>query len=675
MKKVFAFLASTVYTLITVAQINTIPIAGDTVHVIQLEEIHVNTLKKTTQQRLVNFFRSSNAATLEDIMARLPEMSLIRRGSYGMEPSIRYFNGGQINVQVDGMNIHGACTDKMDPATIYIEPVNLENLQVQTANSGFINGSSIGGTVNMKMTEPNYLYPNKITGVFTSGYQTAAKSLYESLRLNYASGKWAIGASGTYRNNQNYRSGGGTVIPFSQYEKINYSLSVKFRQTTHRYFKADVLADDGWNIGYAALPMDVGYAAARIASLSWYTENAVQKMYKWQVKIYANKVKHFMDDSKRPLVPMHMDMPGTSSTIGAYTEGELRLNKKQKLLFRADGSSAVLKASMTMYQTGQPAMYMLTWPDNRKNQYGIAASWLWQPDSLLQLQVSGRSDIVSAQLISAAAKDHVAIFDNTFNGRADILKNISAQLSKKLNQSIKLSAGIGYTERLPTASEMFGFYLFNAGDGYDYIGNPELKLEKSVQIDLALLYNQKKSRIQINGYFSRVRNFIAGKINTAFSTMTIGAHGVKSYVNIPYALVAGAEASGFFKPHPGFDLVTTIRYTSAKDNNKQPLPYVAPLKNISTVRYQPKRFSVQMETESAFRQNQVSKQYGEDITAGYFLLHCRIGYSTTIFKNSIELQGGAENIFDAQYHDHLDWGNIARQGRNFYIQLKMTFNN
>ncbi|MGF2410924.1 TonB-dependent receptor domain-containing protein [Ferruginibacter sp.] len=675
MKKLFAFLLAAACTITTAAQNNNTLATTDTIRIIQLQEVAINSVQKTAQQQLVNFFKSNNASTLEDIMSRLTELSLIRRGAYGMEPSIRYFNGGQINVQLDGMNIHGACTDKMDPATIYIEPVNLENLQVQTANTGFMNGSSIGGTVNMKMAEPNYLYNDKLTGVFSSGYQTAAKALFESLRLNYSSGKWAVAASGTYRNNKNYRSGGGAIIPFSQYEKVNYSLSVKFMQNQYNYFKADVLADDGWNIGYTALPMDVGYAAARIASFSWHKENFAKRLYKWQTKIYANRVKHFMDDSKRPLVPMHMDMPGESKTMGAFTEGEMRLNKKQKLLFRVDGSSTFLKASMTMYQTGQSAMYMLTWPDNRKDQYGISASWLWQPDSLLQLQLTGRTDVISSKLVTAEAKDHVAIFDNAFTGRTDVLKNISAQLSKKMGRKIKLTTAIGYAERLPAASELFGFYLFNASDGYDYIGNPQLKSEQSLQADLSVLYNWKRSRVQVNAYYSKVTNFIAGTINTTFSTMTIGANGVKTYINLPSGSVAGAELSGFFKPSAAIDIVTTVRYTSAKDNNKQPLPYVAPFKNINSVRYQPKRFSVQVETETALDQNKISKQYGEDKTAGYFLLHGRLGYGATIFKNNIELQAGVENIFDKKYHDHLDWGNVARPGRNFYVQLQFTFNN
>ena len=646
-------------------------IIEDTTRIVELREVTITSTQKPVKQQLINFFKANSSVTLEEILSRLPEISLLRRGSYGMEPSIRSFTGGQINVLVDGMRIHGACTDKMDPATIYIEPINLENLQVQTAITGFMSGSAIGGTVNMKMAEPDFLNVNKITGLISSGYQTAAKSFYESARLNYSTGKWAFRMSSTYRNNKNYRSSGGDIIDFSQYEKVNYSISAKYQHTLYTYFKADLLGDDGWNIGYPALPMDVGYAAARIGSLSMHRENPSKSLYKWQVKIYANKIDHSMDDTKRPNVPMHMDMPGWSKTYGAYTEAELKINQKQRLLLRADGSSTFLKASMTMYQPGELPMYMLTWPDNRKNQSGISAAWLLQIDSTLKLQVTGRTDFITYKLVSQEAKDQVSIFGYPSANRKDLLKNISAVISKKISQKIKVSASIAYVERMPTASELYGFYLFNSNDGYDYIGNPKLKIEKSLQADLSVIYNWKNNRVQLSYFYSSLFDYLTGTINSSFSTMTIGAKGVKEFINIPNASVSGVEGSVVLKPAPAIDVVSTVRYTAGKDNKGNSLPLIAPLKNTTSVRYQPKNFSVQLEAEAASKQGHINIEAGEDVTTGYSLLHIRFGYNTMILNNTIELQGGVENIFDRKYHEHMDWGNISRPGRNVYIQFRV----
>ena len=109
------------------AQNNNNSLSADSTRSILLSEVLVSTKTRSDPQRMLQFYRSNQSSGLEDILSRLPEMSLIRRGTYGMEPAIRSLSGGQINVLIDGMRIHGACTDKMDPATIYISTWNNYN--------------------------------------------------------------------------------------------------------------------------------------------------------------------------------------------------------------------------------------------------------------------------------------------------------------------------------------------------------------------------------------------------------------------------------------------------------------------------------------------------------------------------------------------------------------------
>ncbi|MFC5048886.1 hypothetical protein [Aquimarina hainanensis] len=40
-------------------------------------------------------------------------------------------------------------------------------------------------------------------------------------------------------------------------------------------------------------------------------------------------------------------------------------------------------------------------------------------------------------------------------------------------------------------SEGYGFFLFNSFDGYDYIGNPALKKEKSVDFSVKLISRKR----------------------------------------------------------------------------------------------------------------------------------------------------------------------------------------
>jgi iron complex outermembrane receptor protein len=655
------------------AQNNNNSLSADSTRSILLSEVLVSTKTRSDQQRMLQFYRSNQSSGLEDILSRLPEMSLIRRGTYGMEPAIRSLSGGQINVLVDGMRIHGACTDKMDPATIYIEPINLEQLQLQTGTNGFINGSAIGGTLNLKTATPSCHTPNRFSGTISTGFQSAAKNFYESMQLNYGTGKWSLRGTATWRKSSDYRSGGGERIAFSQYEKVNYSFSAKYQLNQYNSIKADYIGDNGWNIGYPALLMDVGYAVARIGSVSLQQENPGQRLYQWSAKLYANQVRHYMDDTHRPNVPMHMDMPGTSLTYGVFTEGMAKLNNKQQLRVVADFSATRLKASMTMYEPGQRPMYMLTWPDNRKDQAGIGVNWEYRADSNWLLQSVARLDFISTALTSQEAKDHISILGVTDAGRQELLKNLSITASRKLSPWLKSSISLAYAERMPTATELYGFYLFNAQDGYDYLGNPGLKPEQSLQGEFSLITLGKKARLKVTAFYNQIRHFISGTVNPAFSTMTIGANGVKSFSAVPHATLAGLETSLFLKPLPQLDIVSTLRYTDGNDNTGDPLPMIAPLKSISSVRYQFNPFFLQLETELAAAQNKISIKYGEDRTNGYALLHIRSGFPFRLAGKETDLQFGVENLFDKHYHEHLDWGNVKRQGRNAYLMLKWFF--
>lgn len=645
----------------------------DSSRVVELREVQVASFASTARGRLQRYVRANRNATLEEILARVPEAGLIRRGPYGMEPTLRSYTGGQINVLLDGMRIHGACTDKMDPATIYIEPVNLDQLQVQTGSQGFLQGSSVGGTVNLKMAEPDFNTPHAFTGQVSSGFQTAARAFFESARLQYRQERWALLASGVYRHQQPYRAGGGRRITFSQFEKWNYSLSLKYRLNERQLLKADWLADEGRNIGYPALPMDVGFANARIGALTWELQVPGNAALLIKVKAYANRVRHAMDDTHRPGVIMHMDMPGSSATRGLLAESEWKGKREQLFSLRADVSGTRLKADMTMYAPGQAPMYMLTWPDNRKLQSGLAFGWKVPLDSHWRLQTHLRTDWAQYRLLTQQAKDQVSIFGFPTGQQNFWLKNGGGQLTRVLSRLQTLSLSLAYAERLPTASELYGFYLFNAGDGYDYIGYPLLRPETNRQIELNWQYRKGQQQVQVSAFVHFLKNYIAQQPAMGYSVMTPGARGVKTYRNDERALLAGAEITGLWKPGAAWEGVTVLRYTFGQDHQKNPLPQVAPFRQTHSLRWHDGRFFIQAESDMAAGQKRFNPAAGEDFSSCWWIFHIRMGHSHELGKTRLQWQAGVENLLDRHYHEHLDWGNIPRPGRNFFLQLTVNW--
>src|SRR5690606_334659 len=245
---------------------------------------------------------------------------------------------------------------------------------------------------------------------------------------------------------------------YSGYSKINYALHAKIRLNDDYFLKADFIGDEGNDIGYAALPMDVGYAKARIGALSLIKENPLSSWNEITAKLYSNAIEHYMDDSNRPGLTVRMDMPGKSNTTGFYIEGKNRIISQKQLQLKADISYTTLHASMTMYQQGQPDMYMRTGPDNSLLQSGISGQYSQMIDSITQFTINARTDNFSYRLTSEEGKNHLSVFGHTETSRNILLPSISVQVNRNLSAKIKTGISIMLTGRAPTASELYGFY-------------------------------------------------------------------------------------------------------------------------------------------------------------------------------------------------------------------------
>ena len=68
----------------------------------------------------------------------------------------------------------------------------------------------------------------------------------------------------------------------------------------------------------------------------------------WETKVYFNTIMHKMDDTKRPFVPVHMDMPGWSKTYGYYSKIKAK-NGNHNLLLNLNSFYNKSLAEMTMY--------------------------------------------------------------------------------------------------------------------------------------------------------------------------------------------------------------------------------------------------------------------------------------------------------------------------------------
>lgn len=627
----------------------------------------------TCGMKNINYYTSNAFSSTDEILARAESIALIRRGNYAMEPALRSMTGGQVNLTIDGMKLFSACTDRMDPVTSYIEPNNLKSLSVSHGVSGAKFGSTIGGTVDMKLNEPVISHDKPLKGEAGSGFQSSSLGFNGLFSLNYSQKKWAVAANTVYRKHHDYRAGNGDKIEFSQYQKWNFSACGKVMLAEKDVLRFDFLMDDATDVGYPALPMDVAYARARIYGLTYKKYELSKNIEAWETKVYANTVDHAMDDTKRPYVTMHMDMPGNSRTAGGFSDLRIKINR-HRLNLRVEGYNNRSIAEMTMYVPNEEPMYMLTWPDVRRSAFAGFGNYEVTLRKESTVNVSGRLEVVFSKALDETGIHEFEIFGFDISETVNhLLKTLNFNYSRKLKEKLTIAVNAGYGERAPTVTEQYGFYIFNSYDGYDYIGKPDIKTEKSLQSELTITFDNEKIEVAPTVFWYLIKDYMMGFIQSELSTMTIGANGVKMYNNISNAMLFGGSLRAAYRPVKDLAITERIEYTNGRDDNENPLPLIPPFRSTTGIEYGYKNFLIQAECEAATKQNRVSPEFGEAETPAYAILNLRGTYSLDFSGKILKVNSGIENLLDANYREHLDWGGILRPGINFYLNVNFTF--
>lgn len=618
-----------------------------------------------------SFYKHSGLNSAEDILSRVEGISFIKRGAYGLEPVIRGLSDGQISVSIDGMRVFGACTDKMDPSTSYVETDNLSSIELSHGSFNSFNSSGLGGSLDLHLAEPLFDRKKNYFVKLESGYQSVSKSPKLSLVSNYNTDRVAFRLNAVYRKADDYTAGNGQVINYSGYKKSNFTFSSIWKISSSDMLDANLIFDDAYDIGYPALLMDVGYAKARIGGLNYIKLNPFSLIEKLELKAYVNKIDHSMDDTHRENVAMHMDMPGSTRTIGGSATAYFKTRVQNDFNLKLDYYNLFAKAEMTMYPVNAAPMYMVTWPDIERNVFGGSLSKDLKLSHDAALNFTGRIDMAVSKITSDVGMNELEIFypalNNSFN---NYNANASVNLAFIPKDDLKLTANIGYAQRIPTVSEQFGFYLFNRFDNYDYIGDPYLKDEKSLQSQIGASMIVGMTEIRATAFVYKFFDYIKGYVDSSLTPMTIGANGVKRYENINGALLTGGELTVSYVINKDAHFASTINYTYGEDNSGNPLPLIPPLKGNLLLKYHPSFVTLQVDGNWSARQNRVDPQSGEIKTPGFVVFNFR---ATKQIIKGLEINAGVENIFDKEYYEHLDWSKIPRPGRNFYGVISYSF--
>lgn len=608
-------------------------------------------------------------ASIDEYLENSVKITMIKRGAYAWEPAINNMVSDRLSVTIDGMQIFGACTDKMDPITSYVDVSNVCEVHVKSGQDGSENGATIGGGIDLKLQKSNFINEPLNVGI-DLGYESNSNAKSTSAEVNFSNKKMFVNSDVIFRKSDNYVAGGDKEVLFSQYQKYNISTVVGLKTSKKGALIGALIYDEANDVGYPALTMDVSLAKAVIGSVSYQHNFGGEFLSEWETKAYINSITHVMDDTKRPDVPIHMDMPGWSDTYGFYSK--LKMTKSaHQLLFNVNSYYNKSLAEMTMYPADptENLMFMLTWPDVRTWYSGFYAEDAIQLNPFDELKMSGRVGFQTADIADDFGLNSLKIFYPEMDAqKGRVMMNFASQFKHKF-QNFEVLGGVGYGERAPSVTEAYGFYLFNSFDNYDYIGNPYLKNEKSLEFNAALNYVSKKGSVGIEASYFHISNYIIGEVAPNFDRMTIGADGVKVFTALNDATIFNASISSIYTISKNINLSGKVGYSLGEDNESNNLPLISPISYGMSLFYKKNLFDAVLEMEGAGKQHQFSAAYGEDKTNNYTIFNASASYHIMFGDQKMYVRAGVDNVFDTYYSTFADWKNIPRMGRNLFLNI------
>ena len=606
-------------------------------------------------------------ASIDEHLSELRHVNLVRRGSYAWEPVVNNMQMERLSTTIDGMKIFYACTDKMDPVTSYVESGNLQSISLNSGLDGNPQATgNIGGSLDLKLRKAGF--DNDPFHASTSaGHEWNGHVQVYGADAALSSHKTYLNAGAFYRHADNYKVGGGDELNFSQFQKVNVFTNAGFRLAEKDMLEATLIFDRATDVGYPALNMDVAKAEGLITSLSY--KHLFSKA-SWETKVYYNHITHVMDDTTRPDVQIHMDMPGDSWTAGIYSLLTTSI-KQHDLALNYDLYYNRLFADMTMYPGGAAPMYMVTWPDVGTLNTGFALTDNVRIARNQSLRLSAKLAWQQQKLNNEEGYHALRVF---FPGMTDAYHQTTGRIAANWQLAVsnwQLAIGGGWGSRAPTVTEAYGYYLNNTFDQYDYIGNPSLKNESAIEVNAnwQLAVSNWQLAIDANTFF--FSNYIIGQFETRLSPMTVGAEGVKVYGNISHATIANASLTADWQLTEQLRWNGKVSYSSGRDADGDPLPLISPISWQTKLQYHYKRLQAQATVKGNTRQSNYGEKYGEMPASEWAIVNLSAQYQLAISNWQLAIRLGVENLFDKQYATYADWNHIPQKGRNIYMNLTL----
>ena len=607
-----------------------------------------------------------------DYLQNIMGFSAIKNGGTNGDVTFRGMFGSRIKMLVDGSENLGACPNRMDAPTSYIQPESFDKITVIKGPQTVQYATPGSAATVIFQRQPENLSKDQPY----RGQASVLMGSYGRLDHNIEA---AIGDETKYaRLNANrsvaddYKDGNDKSI-HSNWERWNTDLALGWNPTDDSWLELRAGKGDG-EAAYAGRSMDGSQFKRESLGLHAEQKNITEVIKKVEAQVDYSYNDHVMDNfSLRTPPMMAMAMNVTRRTMNARAAITTEWEKWSAI---SGLDSQHNQHAGNIYMQGASVIPSLD-EDLKFQSYGAFSEWTYAIDQ-------------DQKVVAGARVDQVKI-DNLQNAknRKDTLPSGFIRLEKNLPEhGLKAYAGIGYVERTPDFWELYststdrGISSTTKGvTTYRMLDNLDnLKTERTAQLDLGFQAEHGAWSAWASVYAGLIKDFILLEYNTPDKRKPLAR-------NVD-ATIAGAEAGLGYQFTDHFQTDISTMYAWGKNtSDHRALPQIAPLEGRLNLRYVDEKYSLGLLWRAVAKQNRISLNEGNVV--GYDMNASKAFDTLAVngtykLTDAVDVSVGIDNVLDKAYTEHLNkagasmFGYAASEqfnniGRNYWMRMSMKF--
>ena len=314
-------------------------------------------------------------------------------------------------------------------------------------------------------------------------------------------------------------------------------------------------------------------------------------------------------------------------------------------------------------------------PNAKINDFGVFGSGLftWRENNSFQVGLRFDFRNIKTEEHIITHEDEIHIFediDRSYNNFTASL-GYKTQLIKPLAFRVNLASGF----RAPTLAELTSFGVHHGTNRFE-IGNPNLKSEQNIQIDVSLEYQSEHLEFYANGFYNNILDYIfitpTGEFEDEYEIFRYVQH---------TAFLYGGELGLHFHPHPihWLHFESNFESVTGKQKNGDYLPLIPTNKLANTLRGEFRgndkinEMFISLQYQNYFKKVNVNSF--EESTPGYNLLNFSFGGNLSFKKSDLRINFNINNLLNKEYISHLSIlkvDDIPNIGRNFMLGINFN---